>query len=242
MNLFRHVIGFFFSLRTTLWLLGLILGLLFAGALVMPGKEEFQSIHSIPMFEWLIKQPLTVTWWLWGLMGILTVLAVNTLFCSIESIVKKRKVTQWLLLISPQIIHIGFLFILLAHLLSAIGSAQTFSVAGEGSLLKISEDNTILLVKDISIYSGAEGYITGWEVKVEYFLNNKLLFADEIRPNEPSIRKGLNINVKDLRFRPHKAILLQINREPGAFWALAGGILFMVGIFILIILRVKMER
>jgi hypothetical protein len=53
---------------------------------------------------------------------------------------------------------------------------------------------------------------------------------------------GFNINVKDLRAHPREAILLQINREPGALWALTGGALFMVGIVTLILLRIKMEK
>jgi hypothetical protein len=65
---------------------------------------------------------------------------------------------------------------------------------------------------------------------------------DIIRPNNPSAQKGFNINVKDLRPYPDEAVLLQINREPGALWALIGGILFMVGIIILIVLKIKIER
>jgi len=52
---------------------------------------------------------------------------------------------------------------------------------------------------------------------------------------------GFNINVKDLQAYP-EAVLLQVSREPGAAWALAGGILFMVGILALIALKMKMER
>lgn len=242
MTLFRHITGFFFSLGTTLWLLGLLLVILFAGALIMPGRQEFQNIHSIPMFEWLVKQPLAITWWMWSLTLVLLVLAVNTIFCSADSIIRKRKVTRWLLLISPQIIHIGFLFILLAHLLSAFGSSQTFAAAGEGSLLKLSENNTVLHVRDINIYTGPEGHISGWEVIVEYLADGKPFRRDNIRPNKPSVQSGLNIIAKDFRASPHRAVLLQINREPGAFWALAGGILLIAGIVILVVLRIKMER
>jgi hypothetical protein len=242
MALLKLMLNFFFSLRTALWFLGLLLLLMLAGAFIMPGRQEFQALHSIPLFDWLHTQPPGLTWWLWGSIGVLVVLALNTLLCSIESIVKKRKVTQWLLLISPQIIHIGFLFMLLAHLLSALGATQSQAVGREGSLIKLSDNNTVLKVKNIDIQLDYYGYITDWEVDVQFLSGGKKFREDIIKPNNPTVLKGFNINVKDLRAHPVEAVLLQINREPGAVWALTGGILFMVGITILIVLRIKMEK
>ncbi len=241
MTLLKQISDFFFSLKTTLWLLGISLVFMFAGAFIMPGKKEFQALHSIPLLEWIQQQPLKLTWWLWCLIGLLAVLTVNTLFCSIESIIKKGKVTQWLLLISPQIIHIGFLFILLAHLLSAIGASQKTAVAVEGTHLNIS-NSIVLKVTNINIYLDYSGYVEDWAVNVEYLSGGKMFQEDIIRPNDPSAREGFNINVKDLRTYPDEAVLLQINREPGALWALVGGILFMVGIIILILLKIKIEK
>jgi hypothetical protein len=150
-------------------------------------------------------------------------------------------VTKWLLLISPQIIHIGFLFILLAHLLSAVGGFQRLTAANEGTYLKMSEGNFIH-VKNINILTNSSGYITNWAVRVEFIDGGKTIREDIMKPNKPSLHRGLNINVKDLRGFPQKAVLLQVNREPGAFWALIGGVLVMVGTAILIILKIKIEK
>jgi hypothetical protein len=218
-----------------------MLVLMLAGAFIMPAQKEFETIHSTPMFEWLKIQPISITWWLWGAIGVLSALTVNTLFCSVESIIKKQKVTKWLLLISPQIIHIGFLFMLLAHLLSAAGSYQKFTVALEGNMFRIS-DNTVLKVKDINIQSDHSGNITDWKVGIEYLMEGKELLTDIIVPNSPSLRMGFNINVKDLQAYPNQAVLLQVSREPGAVWALAGSIIFMVGIITLIALKIRTER
>lgn len=237
----KHISDFLFSLRTALWLSGLIIAAMLAGAFVMPANEEFGLLHSMPLLEFLKTQSFRLTWWLWGLIGMLAVLTINTLFCSIESIVKKRKVTQWLLLISPQIIHIGFLFMLLAHLLSAAGSFQGVTEAREGSMLNIPGD-TVLKVKNIDIRLDYYGYVTDWKVGIEYIRDGRTFQADRIAPNSPSLLKGLNINVKDLQAYPYKAVLLQISREPGAGWALTGSVLFMVGILSLIALKIRMER
>jgi len=242
MNLLKELLNILFSLRTTLWLLGFSLILLFAGAFIMPVHTEFQALHATPLFKWIQMQPLNITWWLWGLIGILAALTVNTLLCSIESIISKRKVTQWLLLISPQIIHAGFLFVLLAHLLSGIGASQGMAAAGEGSVVKLSGEDTVLMVREINMHYDSYGYLTDWDVSVEYLSDGNVLHWDVIRPNQPSTRMGFNINVKDLRPYPVEAVLLQINREPGALWALIGGILFTLGIVTLILLKIRMEK
>ncbi len=241
MNILKYILNFFLSLRTTLWFLGLLLVLFFVGAFIMPGNKAFQQLHYIPLFEWIQKQPLKEMWWLWGIMGVLAVIAVNTLFCSVESIIKKRKVTHWLLLISPQIIHIGFLFILLAHLLSAFGASQRNFNVMEGSRVRITSD-TILKIDKIDIDIDYYGYTTGWKVEVKYISGNDVLRTDRIMPNAPSVFNGFNVNIRNLKPYPQKIALLQINREPGAMWALAGGILLIIGIVILVAFKRKIDK
>ena len=70
---------------------------------------------------------------------------------------------------------------------------------------------------------------------------DRMLQQDIIKPNKPSIYKGLNVNVKNPKPYP-KTVFLQLNREPGAFWALVGGIVFMVGIVTLIGLKIRIEK
>ncbi|UCH81723.1 MAG: hypothetical protein JSW20_03645 [Nitrospiraceae bacterium] len=241
MKILRYILNFFLSLNTTLWFLGLLLILFFAGAFIMPGNRAFQQLHSIPLFDWIRKQPVKDIWWLLGIIGVLAVIAVNTIFCSVDSIIRKRKVTHWLLLIAPQIIHTGFIFMLLAHLLSAFGAYQKTAEVRAGTVLKISE-GTFLIVDDIDINVDYYGYITAWTVDVTYTKDNQVLQTNSIMPNKPSVFQGFNINVKNIRPDPDKAALLQMNREPGAFWALTGGILFIIGIVILIVLKRKIDK
>lgn len=238
--MFRYIIEFFMSLRTSIWLIWGIIAVLFAGAFIMPVRQEFQAIHAQPLFDWLREQPLGITWWLWGAIGLLVLLTINTLFCSVESVIKKRRVTQWLLLISPQIIHIGFLFILLAHLLSSIGGFKGTAIAREGTILRMPNDVS-LQVEKINISIDPSGYIRNWSVDIGYMADNGIFKADRIMPNKPSIRDGMGVYVKDIQPYPFKAIMLEISREPGAAWALIGGILFALGTIALIMLKMKRE-
>ena len=237
----RAVIGFFVSLKTSLWLLCLVLVALLAGALIMPGEKAFLSVHSMPLLEWMRQQPVKSTWWLWATMGLLFVLAVNTLVCSIDSIAKKRKVTQWMLLISPQIVHIGFLFMLIAHLSSAAGGFKTFAVAAEGTPLEM-PDNSVVQIKQITIAMDSYGYLYDWAVDVEYWYNGQVIKKERLLPNKPVFHKGVGLYVKDLRAFPNKMVLLEVSREPGAVWALVGGILFMTGTIALLVLKMKREE
>lgn len=238
MYLLNKTYEIFLSLGTSLWLLFLLTLSFIAGAVIMPSYPEFASI-DIPLFQWLLKQPSGATWWLWGAVVLLAVLFLNTLFCSIDSIFKKRKVTQWLLLISPQIIHIGFIFMLIAHLLGALGSFHYKAVVGVGYQIKISDDE-LLRVKNINIQLDPQGYVNDWFLDVEYVSGGRVVDGDRIAPNSPSLHNSLNIIVNDVQPYP-KAALLQISKDPGALWALAGGMLFMFGILILIVLRIKMD-
>lgn len=234
----KRLLGILLSLRTAVVLLCALILLLFSGAFIMPARDEFLKIRETPMLLWLREQPFEISWWLWGALIVLALLTANTLFCSIESIIRKRKVTDWLLLISPQVIHIGFLFILLAHLFSSLGGFKTYVGAGEGTVLDI-DDATTLQVKNINLSLTMDGYITDWSVDVVYMAGGKVLKQESLLPNKPSLFGGAGVYAKEFRANPEKAVLLEISREPGALWALIGGILFMAGTIILLALRMK---
>ncbi len=236
----KQALRFLLSLRTAVVLLCTLILLLLAGAFIMPVREEFQKIHETPMLIWLKAQPLGITWWLWGALIILALLTANTFFCSVESVIRKRKGTQWLLLISPQVIHIGFLFILLAHLFSSLGGYKSYAGAREGTYLDI-DNTTALQVRNIQISLTPDGYIADWAVDVAYVAAGKVLQQDRLLPNKPSIFRGTGIYARDFRVYPEKAVLLEISREPGARWALIGGILFMAGTITLLLMKIKME-
>lgn len=237
----KKIIDFLLSMRTAIWLLCLIVVFFLAGAFIMPVRGEFQSIHSVPLFVWMREQPLAATWWLWGAVVALCVLTANTFFCSVESVIKKRKVTQWMLLVSPQIIHIGFLFMVLAHLASSLGGFKVYGAAMEGTLVEMSE-GAVLEIGEIRISVDPNGYLTDWAVDGEYRSDGGEAGKTTLLPNKPFFREGIGVYVRDLRAFPNKAVLLEVSREPGAIWALIGGILFTVGTVALLILKMRREQ
>ncbi len=181
-----------------------------------------------------------ITWWLWSAIGVISLLTANTLLCSIESVVKKRSARQWMLVISPQVAHIGFLFILLAHLLSAYSSFRGTAVVYENSGLRLPNGSEVVFRK-IDADMDPMGYIKDWSVAVEYFERGRSLGGDRIRPNNPSFREGFGIYIKDVQLQPYPAAMVEVSREPGAVWALIGGLLFMAGMIMLLLFKIKKE-
>jgi hypothetical protein len=237
----RKALDFFLSLRTAVWLLPALILFLLAGAFVMPAREEFQGINAVALFQWLRQNPAGATWWLWGSIFFLCLLAANTIVCSAESVIRKRPGRQWLLVISPQVIHIGFLFVLLAHLMSSIGGAKDMVAAREGSVVAL-PNGLAMGVTSIQIETDPEGYLRDWRAEIEYISEGVSVKKDFLAPNRPSFFRGLGIYLKDARPYPVKACLIEISREPGAPWALAGAVFFMAGSFALIALKTKREK
>jgi cytochrome c biogenesis protein ResB len=237
----KKVIDFFFSLRTAIWLLFSLVILLLFGSIMMPLKEEFQTMSMVPLFQWMTANPLWITWWLWAAVGVLSLLTANTLLCSIESVLKKKGAKHWLLVLSPQIIHAGFLFILLAHLLSSYGSFKGMTFVSQGSILQLPNGLTVLF-KDVNANVDQAGYIEDWSADVRYFRGGAEIARDVIRPNEPSFEGGLGIYIKTVRMEPFPTAMIEVSREPGAPWALAGGIMFIVGMATLLTLKIRIEE
>jgi hypothetical protein len=240
-GILRNILTLLFSLRTAIWLLMTLLCLLFYGSVVMPSNEEFQSLRAIALFQWMAGNSFSITWWLWGAIGVVSLLTANTILCSVESIMKKRSARQWMLVVSPQVAHIGFLFILLAHLLSGYSSFRGTAVVYENSGLRLPNGNDLVFRK-IDVDMDPVGYIKDWSAAVEYFKEGRSLGSDMIRPNSPSFREGLGIYVKDVQRRPYPAAMIEVSRDPGAVFALVGGLLFMTGMIMLLLLKIKKEE
>jgi hypothetical protein len=240
-NMLITILKFFLSLRTALWLLMALLCLLLYGSVIMPMNEEFQALRTVPLFQWMEENPFSMTWWLWAAIGLLSLLTANTLLCSIDSVKKKKSARQWMLVLSPQIVHIGFLFILLAHLLSGYSSFRGTAVVYENSGLNLPNGNDVLF-KKIDVYMDPRGYMKDWSAEVEYFKSGTSVGTDSIKPNSPSFLDGLGIYIKDIQLQPYPVAMIEVSKDPGAIWALVGGVLFMAGMVTLLFLKIKKEE
>jgi len=240
MQAIKNILSVFVSLRTSLWLLTALICLLLYGSVVMPTHQEFLELHTVPLFTWMQEMPVRITWWLWASLLTLSLLTASTIVCSIESLIRKREARRWLLIISPQVVHMGFLFILLAHLLSSYGSSKGIAFAYQGSAFQLS-DNLEVRFNQVHAAFDASGHAVSWSADIEYFRNDVSVGTDRILPNNPSFRNGLGIYIKTVKVSPFPVAMIEVSREPGAVWALVGGVLFLIGMIALLVLKAGRE-
>lgn len=240
MNTIYKFFAFLLSLRTAILLLFGLLLFFLLGSFMMPKLPEYRALYTEPLLPWMQGNRFGITWWLWASVAVSALLAANTVFCSIESLLKKREARQWLLVIAPQIVHIGFLFILVAHLLSATGSFKGNAYAYQGSVFRL-PGNEEVIFDSVRTSVDENGNVRDWSAEIRYLVNGATVASDVILPNGPSLRNGLGIYIQTVRTGPFPVAIIEVSREPGALWALIGGMLFLAGVVLLLILKVRRE-
>lgn len=222
------------SLTFGLWLIGGVLLLLAVGSF-SGGGAEGSSINDVPLFYWLKVTPLSVSWWLWATVGLLALLALNTVLCSVESLRMKCQRGNFLVLIAPQVMHLGFLLIVLAHLFSAWGGGKQVMPVYDGAEIGF-PDGRRVQIANMTLQVGPMGMPTDYSAEVRYPAGSGV-GVRTIRPNHPFFYQGFGIYLKEVEMYPLRAALVEIHREPGAGLALAGALLFTVGNLVLLVVR-----
>lgn len=204
------------SLTFGLWLTAGAAVLLAAGSFL---QGEGSAINDIALWTWLTAVPAGESWWLWGTVFLLLLLAGNTVLCSIEAIRRSPRISS----VPPQLMHLGFLLIMLAHAVDARGSVKQAGVVREGSIIPLPSGN--LAVSRIAVRNGPMGFPTDYGVE----LVDASGARETTGPNRPVFRGGVGVYVKQATDQPFPQAVVELHREPGAGLALAGGILFVAG-------------
>jgi len=234
--------NFFLSLKTSVWTLLVLVCLFFVGSYMMPmHREVFAPMNDDILIHWVESkavQNLADTWWFFAALLALVLLTLNTVVCSIKAVRGKWSRNDFLLRIAPQIVHAGFLCILLAHLL---GFGWGFKLSGlmpEGAYAPLPDDQALHL-KKIHVSADGRGVITDWSAEVSLYENDQVVKSGNLGPNTPLFYRGTGIYLKSLDFERGSAAILLIANDPGAIWALGGGVLFTIGLVMLLALKWK---
>lgn len=234
--------NFFLSLKTSVWTLLALIGLFFIGSYMMPvHRGVFSSMNDDLLFFWVrttASDNLRYTWWFFGVLAALALLTINTLVCSIQAIRDRWPRADFLRRIAPQIVHAGFLFILLAHLLGAGWGYKLSGMMREGTYARLPE-NRALYLKAIHVDTDTAGYMRDWAAEAIVYENEQPVKSGILGPNTPLFIGGTGIYLKSLSFEAGPAVFLVIAKDPGALWALAGGILFIVGSMVILVFKWK---
>ncbi len=220
------------SLTFGLWLLAGVCIVMAAGSFV---TGEGSAINEVPLFVWLREAPPGETWWLWLTLAVLVLLVINTLFCSFESLRAKWQHGSFLVRIAPQVMHLGFLLIVLAHLFSASGSLKESLQVREGMTIGF-PGGARLEVAALAATYGKMGMPTDMGATLRYVEGGTARSAT-ISPNHPLFIQGVGIYLKDVALVPYRACLIEIHKEPGAGAALAGAVLVTLANVVLLVKR-----
>jgi len=211
------MIRFFLSLRTISWLFTLFIGLCLIGSIVLPKNLEFFSgIDDTPLFNWLfsVGRP-SLTWWIYGMIFLLLITAISTIFCTIDGI---KRLSRGLLVrrLSIEVMHIGVLFVMLGHLLTAYSGERIDISIKKAEGARLLGEN--IFIKEIKTFTDEEGYPIYWEVRLKDSI---------LRPSRPiRTERGL-IYLKSVS--EDSLVVIGGVHDPGAIWALIGGILLSIG-------------
>ena len=132
----KNIWRFCISIELCLGLLALVCVAMAAGSLLLRG-DYAAAINTVPLLVWLREVPVRASWWLWLTVVLLALLVLNTILCSSETLWSRWGRAGWLALFAPQMIHIGFLLIVLTHLLSAYGGSMQQMVVAEGVVAQL---------------------------------------------------------------------------------------------------------
>lgn len=234
--------NFFLSLKTAVWTLFILVCLFFIGSALMPADRRlFGLMNEDLLLRWAIGPALErpwQTWWFFASVAGLVLLTINTLVCSLQAVRGRWSRADFLLRVSPQIVHIGFLFILLAHLLSAASGYKLSGAMPEGGFARLPEGRGLLL-RQIHVKTDGAGYLQDWAAAVSLYEKEVVVKSGSLGPNKPLFYKGTGIYLKNVSYDNGPGAFIMIAKDPGAVWALIGGILFMLGSGALVVLKWK---
>lgn len=230
---------FLTSIELCLILLLFLCIIMASGSFLLSG-EYAAAINFMPLFAWLREVPTGISWWLWLTLVLLALLSLNTVCCSAETLRLRLGKGGLAALMGPQLIHAGFLLIVLAHLLSAAGSSLRQVEVAEGSLVSL-PDGRQFGVAGISVSISPQGMPVGFSSELVTDLRNSAS-RTTISPNNPWFSGRYGVYLKQAQGYPYKRALLEMHEEPGAGMALAGALLFIAGNMMLLFVRSKVNE
>ncbi len=235
----KNIWRFCVSIDVCLGLLLCICVAMTVGSFSLKG-DYAAAINTMPLLVWLREAPVGVSWWLWLTVVLLALLVLNTILCSSDMLWSRWGRAGMMPLLAPQLIHAGFLLVVLAHLLSAYGGYMQQVEVSEGEVARL-PDGRQFGVSGLEVVMSPMGMPARFSAELVTNLRNPAERVT-ISPNHPWFSGGYGVYIKQAEGYPYRRALLEIHREPGAGMALAGALIFMLGNVLLVWLRSRSKE
>ncbi|HIJ82076.1 MAG TPA: cytochrome C biogenesis protein ResB [Desulfuromonadales bacterium] len=224
------------SLEAGLLLLAMVCIAMAAGSFSLSG-DAAAVLNSMPLFDWLREFSFAATWWLWLTLVLLALLVLNTVCCSADNLLQRFSRTGLLTWLPPQLIHAGFLLIVLAHLQSSIWGFKGSLEVPQGGGFQLPDGTGVQVANIGAIFSPMAGNMPLGYRALIVTGDTRTQGGVTISPNHPWFSGGYGVYIKHALPGNPPTALLEVHREAGAATALAGALLFTVGNLLLLYTR-----
>jgi hypothetical protein len=235
MAIMRKLYNLLISLWTLEGFLALSIGVCLVGSLMLPTHLAFFSgIDETPLFEWLLEagEPGN-TWWIYAMVVCFGLLGLTTTLCTVDSLLKLKGRRDLLTRLFPQIMHVGVLFVMLGHLLTAWQGTREDLLLEEGQSAVLT-GGLVMSVLRVGIDGEKEGYYDDWQARLVFTGEGGNMKERILRPVSPVSMGGSSLFFRSITLPPkdsgqRPSALIRVVRDPGVIWALAGGLLLVIG-------------
>ncbi len=222
----KLLLRWFSSLKLTVWVLTILIGVFLLGAFLMPlYPGAHTGMNAMPLYQWWLRSTgisRLHAGWLPLSFFVLAILTLNTLVCTIRSL---RLAPS----LFAHITHAGFLLILLAHLVSAVTGFRDGNILLiQGRPAKAPRLDLTLTLERIELVPGPGGMPKDYSADV-IFTGGGESRHQNLGPNHPAFYRGMPVYLTNFGNRPFPYAVCEIVSDPGARVALVGAILFLIG-------------
>lgn len=215
----------------------------------------FASLDRLMLFEWLRTyglESITVTWWFFVLLFLLFILTLNTVVCTVDSVVtliKRREkfsgTLTFLLKFAPHVMHVAFVLLLSGHLTCYAAGFNLFNnILRQGIVMSVPHSYLQLSLEKLKVefYKNEDAPLPDFAGKARDVVADVLIIdpandnfqhgvKKKISINRPAFYQGISFHLKD--FYPQNEsnkgvpyVNLIIRKDPGIRILAGGTILF----------------
>lgn len=225
------IIKLLLSLRTIFTLLLLTLLTAALGSVMLPRHLAFFSgIDDAALFKWLSDSgQIDKTWWIYSFVLLFALMGASTAACTIDALIRIKDRRGYALItgLSPQVLHMGVMFVMLGHLLTAWHGIREDIKIDKAQTVSIGQTISMELV-DVRAITDSAGNDLDWEAKL--IIGGAGIDKDAVlRPARPVFVEGMGLFIKSIDTGKSPSALIRVTRDPGAVWSLIGGVLICIG-------------
>ena len=220
MKFICHIIWKVLASTALTVLLAVIICLLSAwGSIIVVKNQAFYSaMDQVVLMPWLLDEGLEhlgATGWVFALITLMALFALNTAVCTIDKvygIIKSGRPFQTLF---PHIVHVGFLVAMLGHLMGSVFGFRSYgNILYEGEVTPVPNTTMSIRLDGFSADVNRHGDLSTLKSSVTLFNKDEVIETSDVTINGPLIHKGVAFYHTN-QGRVPRGLILEIGEDIG---------------------------